>query len=144
MKWSGLLVVLGLAACAGVRTYPNDGAKNIVVRSALDSKVRAAVHLHQVDAKCHTEYQGSVAIDAPAVVVGVPAERLSYVVVTFDSSSFGWGSRTTSVVTLIEPRKGYSYDLLLTYRDSIYNVALGEIDAKGARREIPRRGLRCS
>jgi hypothetical protein len=52
------------------------------------------------------------------------------------------GSRSTSVGTLIQPRTGYEYELAVSYKQDIYNVALREIDRrKGVSRELPRRPM---
>jgi hypothetical protein len=145
MNWraAGLLLALGITACAGAKIYPNDAAKNLFVRSELDTKVRASLDVHQVDANCNTGHQGRVTLDQPTVAVGLPAERFSYLVVTFDSSSFFTGSSTASVDTLLKPRAGYSYELSVTYRDNIYNFSIRETDpSKRASRNIARRDLR--
>src|SRR5262245_19044514 len=125
---SGVLLALGLAACSGAKVYPNDAAKNLFVQSTLESGVRAALDVYQVDAVCRTEYLGRVALDQPSVAVGVPVERSSYLVVTFDTSSFFGGSSKTSAGTLLRPRAGLRYDLRVSYRDRIYDLAVREIE----------------
>ena len=142
LRVAGLVVAAGLlAACSGIKSYPDASPKNLVVRPEL-SKVRAALHIHRVKADCSTEYQGTVQLDRPTVQVGIPPERLSYLVLEFDSSSFLGGRSTTSVGTLLRPRSGYAYEAEARYRDSIYSVVIREIDSRRASsREIPRRDL---
>jgi hypothetical protein len=138
MRAALLLVFPALAACSGLTTYPTDAGGNLAVRTHMDSSVRAALHIHRVDAKCQTRYAGTVALDAPSVSLSLPAGQPSYVVVAFDTSSFLGGRRSTSAGTFFTPRPGSRYELNARYRDDIYDVALVETDARG-RRTLPRR-----
>lgn len=139
---AAVLLALGIAACAGLKTYSNGAPKNVVVRTETDAKVRALLHVHEVDAKCQTEYRGTVALDRASTDIGIPPERFSYLVVTFDTSSFLSGSSTASVGTLLRPRAGYAYDVTVTYHQNIYNVAIRETDARrGSSRDIARRDV---
>ena len=141
MKRCAVVLAVLAAGCSGLKTYPNEAPRNLRVATQLDRGVRSALHVHEVSGPCATRYEGTVALDQPAVEVGVPAERASYVVVSFDTSSFLGGSRGTSVGTVITPRAGYRYELAVRYRHDMYDVALREVDRKGASRELPRRGL---
>ena len=135
------LATIALAACSGLKTYPNDAPKNVHVATQTDRGVRAALHVHQLKGECSTRYEGTLALDRPALDIGVPAGQASYLVVSFDTSSFMAGSRSTSVGTLLTPRAGYEYELAVRYKQDIYDVALREIDRKGVRRELVRRPL---
>jgi hypothetical protein len=141
---AGVLASGLLAACSGVRPYPEVSPGNLVVRTEL-SGARAALHVRRVNADCSGEYEGTVALDRSPVSVGLPAGRPSYLVFSFDTSSFFSGSRSTSVGTLIEPRAGYRYDATVTYRDGLYNVTLRETDLRRrTSRELPlRTNSRC-
>ncbi|HET7764323.1 MAG TPA: hypothetical protein VFK92_04465 [Burkholderiales bacterium] len=137
---AGASAALVLAACSGLKSYPSDFPANLVVRSELD-KARGSLHVHQVDASCRTDYRGTVALDQPSVAVGIPPDRLAYIVATFDTSSFFGGSSATSVGTLLRPRTGYRYELRLKYRDNIYDFAMSEAGPGKASRPIARRDL---
>ena len=139
MRAAALLLALA-AGCSGLKTYPTDPGGNLAVRSQMDRGVRAALHVHRVDAQCDTGYAGTVQLDRPSVALGLAPGRRSYLVVTFDTSSFLGGSRSTSAGTLLEPRTGSRYELAVRYHDSIYDVALYETDGRG-RRALPRRDL---
>ena len=137
-----------LAGCSGIKTYPNDLPKNLHVRTeaasgSAFSSLRVALHIHQVDAACRTEYQGTVQLDAPAIDVGLPSGRMSYLIFTFSGSSFlGGSSSSTRHETLLQPRAGYAYDARVRYKEGIYHVELRETGARGAAgREIERRTL---
>jgi hypothetical protein len=134
--------LLALAAgCSGIKTYPESGPRNVLVRTDV-SKVEAALDIHDVGLDCHTTYRGTVRLDEAAISVGIPADRLSYLRFNFASSSFLRGSSSSSVGSLLKPRPGYSYEVRVSYRDDIYSVAIRETDPrKSSRRELPLRGL---
>ena len=92
---AALLLLALVAACSGLRTYPTGPGGNLAVRSQMDDDVRASLHIHRVDAHCRTEYVGTVELDRAALLLGLPPEQTSYLVVTFDTSSFLGGSRST-------------------------------------------------
>ena len=143
---TALFVAGLLAGCSGIKTYPDTRPKNLRVHTAVSS-VRAALDVHRVGTSCETEYQGTVPLDSSSVEIGLPAERLSYVVFRFSSSSFLTGSsRSVRYDTLLTPRAGYNYDVTVSYVDRMYNVAIREIDSrKSSSREIERRSLKaCS
>lgn len=131
-----------LAACSlSVKTYPDTLPKNVQVRTDTSSNVRAAVHIHRVDAKCLTEYEGTLELDRPAVELGVPAGRTSVLAVTFSTASLLSGSSTsTRYATLLTPRTGHRYDVEVRYRENMYGVTIREIDPRrSSSREIARR-----
>lgn len=143
-----LLAVSLLAGCSGIRPYPDTADKNMLIRTetksgSIFSKVRAAVHIYRVDANCQIEYEGTVKLDQPSVPVGIPANRPSYLVFDFSSSSFLANSRSTiSYETLFKPRAGHSYDAKVSYKDDIYNVEIRETNSrKSSGRVIDRQDL---
>ena len=138
---AGLACAIALAllgGCAGGRKpYPNDlPEKNVSVQPTL-SGVRAALHIHGVDAQCRTEYLGTLDLDRAQVPLGLPADRWSYLVFDFSSSSWLRGSHRMTQETLLRPRAGHRYEIEAAYRNDIYNVALRERASKGAARELP-------
>jgi hypothetical protein len=136
-----LLVVLS-AGCSGLKTYPSGPGGNLAVRTQMEGNVRAALHVHRVDAQCRTEYQGTVQLDRPSVVLNLPAGQPSYLVVEFDTSSFLGGNRSTAAGMLLNARPGNGYELAVRYRDSIYDVALSETDPRARQQHaLPRRDL---
>jgi hypothetical protein len=104
--------------------------------------VKAQLHIHSVKADCSTEYRGSVALDQPTLELAIPASGFTYLIVSFDTSSFFGGARSSSVGTLLKawPRQGY--ELAVSYKDDVYNVAVREASQRGRPgRELPRRDL---
>jgi hypothetical protein len=138
-----------LAGCFGVKTYQNTPDNNLHVHTATDSgsifsSVRAAVDIHRVTTDCTTDYEGTVQLNRPTIDIGVPLNRWSRLVFVFDSFSF-WANRsgTMTYETLLKPRSGYHYQVVVTYKDDIYNVAVRETHpSSSVSREIERRDLR--
>ncbi|MGH8648183.1 MAG: hypothetical protein ACREUP_02590 [Burkholderiales bacterium] len=137
-----------LAGCSGIKTYPDSSPRNLFVKTEARSgsafaSVRVAVHIHQVDASCRTEYLGTVQLNEPTVEIGIPPGRQSYLVFNFYSSSFlGGSSGSINYETLLQPRAGYTYDASARYVDGLYHVVIRESRARGsAGREIGRAGL---
>ena len=130
-----------LAACASGKHYPDSVApKNLSIKTS--SSARAALGVHGVGPQCHTEYLGTVTLDKSSAEIGLPAERWSYLVFDFATSSFLGGRRTnTTFETLLKPRAGYRYEASVTYRDDIYNVVIREQSPRGAWREVAMRDL---
>jgi hypothetical protein len=143
MRGAVVALVAGfcVAACGGTKPYRSDGAQNLAVKTEVDSGVRATLHVHAVGASCQAEYQGSVALSQPSLMVAIAPERVTYLDVTFDSSSLLAGSRSMNAGTLLRPRAGYRYEIAVSYRKSLYQVAIRETDAGGRTRELPRREL---
>ena len=128
-----------LTACSGIKTYPDVRPRNLRIHGeassgSIFSTVRASVHIHGVDAKCHSEYLGTVRVEERPAEVGIPAGRTSLLAVTFYSSSIlSYSNSSTRYETLLTPRPGYSYDMKISYAEDIYNVVLREIDPRGSR-----------
>ena len=135
-----VLLLAAAAGCSGLKTYPTEPGGNLAVRSQMDAGVKGALHVHRVKANCETEYVGTVPLDRPTLALALPTGQRTYLVVTFDTSSFLGGSRSTSAGALLTPRAGSRYDLAVRYHDSIYDVALSESDARG-RRTLTRQDL---
>jgi hypothetical protein len=127
---AALLAAVALYGCAGVRPYPNTLEKNLRIRTEADSgsifsSMATAVDIYDVTADCRTEYLGTVDLDSPTVKVGIPPDRLSYLVFVFSRSSFLGSSRSTiSHETLLDAHAGSSYDIDVSYAKDIYNVAI--------------------
>jgi hypothetical protein len=128
-------LVLLVAGCSGLKTYPSDPSGNLQARAMLDSGVKAMLHVHRVDPRCQTEYAGSVALGAQPVTLAVPSP--AYLVVSFDTSSFLGGQRGTSTGALLRPRAGERYQLGASYRNDLYELVIRT--ASG--REVPLQDL---
>jgi hypothetical protein len=133
------LVAALLAACSGIKTYPDVQPRNLKIHGeassgSVFSTVRASVHIHRIDAKCQSDYLGTVRVEERTADVGIPAGRTSLLAVTFFSSSIlSYSNSSTRYETLLTPRPGYSYDMKISYAEDIYSVMLREIDPRGSR-----------
>ena len=136
------LILLGAvlaAGCGGAFRYADIGEKNLVIRTETSSdsafiSVKAVLGVHAVDAQCKLTYEGYVELDRPLVQVGIPAERLTYLVFEFASSSFLGGTRgSISQETLLRPRSGATYDVKVAYKNELYEVAIRETPPRGGR-----------
>lgn len=149
--WRSGLALLSLAfvvACAGTysrrraRPYLSNAAKNVTVRTEVERGVRATLYVYSVDATCNTEYLGSLSLDRSLVELSIPEGALTYLEVSFDTSSFMAGSRISSIGSLLKPRAGDNYELTVSYQEDIYNFVLRDTGSRGgAGHELPRRDL---
>lgn len=137
-----------MLGCSGIRPYPNTLEKNVQIRTetrsgSILSSTRANVGIYRVDAQCRVEFEGAIDLDTPVVLVGLPADRLNYLVFGFFSSSFLANARSSiSQETLLRTRPGHSYRVDVSYRDSIYHVMVREDGPRtGSGREIELRRL---
>jgi hypothetical protein len=145
-----LLICLGmLSACSGIKIYPNDQPKNLVIKTETDSglffsSVKASLDIYDVTSACKLEYIGTVKLDRPTVEVGIEPGRSSYLSFRFTSSGF-WSnsSNNISYETLIKPRRQYQYNSKVRYKNNIYNVKIVEKrSGKSRGKELITRHLR--
>jgi hypothetical protein len=121
-----------LAGCSGLKSYSDTSARNLEVHTRTDSgsflsSTRASLDIFSVDSTCQTTYQGSVTLDKENRAIGLPAERPSYLVFRFESSSFlANSSGATSYETLLTPLSDRHYDVDVRYLDGIYSVTILE------------------
>ena len=82
--------------------YADESAtKNVSIHTATSSKsifsrVHALLDIYSVDTECHAKYAGTVNLDRPSVAIGIAADRWSYLVFDFGSSSFCAGTHATN------------------------------------------------
>jgi hypothetical protein len=136
------LVAAGLlAGCGGAVRYADPGGGNLVIRAQL-SDARAVLGVHAVDAQCKPVYEGTVELEPGVTRVGIPPGRLSYLVFEFATSSF-WAGRRGSITqeTLLRPQPGAVYDVRVSYKDDLYEVAIRETPPRGRPRDIELAGL---
>jgi hypothetical protein len=137
-----------LSGCLGLKPYQNTAEHNLHIHTAVDagswfSSVRAAIDIHRVVSDCKTVYEGTVQLNRPGLDIGIPPDRLSQLVFVFASYSF-LGNRSSSMTyeTLLKPRSGYQYDVQVTYKDDMYNVAIRETPPNSSvSREIDHKDL---
>lgn len=139
-----LLTTALLAGCASDKRYATLPEQNLVIRTDIQSGVRAVLGVHAVDAKCELAYEGSIPLDQPVVRVGIPSGRPNLLLFRFATSSY-LGARQGSVdrETVLRPRPGATYDVRVTYKNDLYDVVIREIPVPGGQgREVPLAALR--
>lgn len=130
---SALLTSSILMGCSGIKSYPNNLAKNLAITTTTEagsifSSVKASVDIYQINTDCSLDYQGTVKLDKASTSVGVPSDKPSYLVFGFASSSFlASSSGNITYETVLKPRKGYHYLINASYIDDIYNVEIREV-----------------
>ena len=141
-----------MAGCASDRRYASLPEKNLTIRTELHSgsalsSVRAVLGVHTVGAQCELAYEGSVQLDQPVVRLGIPSGQSSLLLFRFANSSFLGGKQgSIDRETLLRPRAGATYDVLVTYKNDLYDVVIRETLAPaGQGRDVPLAALRgCS
>jgi hypothetical protein len=143
-----LLLAGALVGCAGTQPYVSSSESNLHIKTVADSgswmsSVQTAVHIHSVDENCLTSYRGTLQLDDPMVTTGIPSGQRSYLVFSFDSSSFLANSRSSITYgTLLTPRPGRDYDVAVEYLDDTYNATIQEVDREtNQQREVIYRPL---
>jgi hypothetical protein len=135
----GALALAVAAGCGSTKHYADLPEKNLQINASLSGS-KAVMGVHRLDAQCRTEYEGVVELDRPRVDVGLPAGRASLLVFEFYGSSFLSGSHSIKQEARLVPRPGYRYEARVSYKDSLYDVELREIDPRsGAGRELDSR-----
>ena len=142
-----VIVFAGLATgCSNnVKPYNSTAPENLYIRAKTDSDVKAAIHIYAVDKACNLTYQGTVDVENNIKKAGIPIGKPSYLVISFSKSSFWSGqSSNMSQETLLEAKKGYRYEINLSYVDAIYDIELKRIHRKtGNFRAMELEGLAC-
>jgi len=138
------MVLAQLAGCAGRVPYGDESvSKNVSIHAATSSmsifsSVHAMLDIYGVDPQCRLKYAGTVQLDGPSGAIGIAADRWSYLVFDFLSSSFVAGRHGhMSYELFFKPQADHRYDIEVTYRDDIYHVVLAERQPDGSLREEP-------
>jgi hypothetical protein len=143
-----LVLLVALAGCSGLKTYPNDSEKNLTVRTTLSGSlftgVKAYLHVYDPKDDCTIKYVGSVTLHNGASEVGIPVNRpvcLDFVFHVTQIFSPEAHLHNRAIVTL---RPGVRYVALLRYVDHVYSVSIRELGSPGKPgREVPLRQNKC-
>ena len=142
------MVLAQLAGCAGRVPYSDESAtKNVSIRTATGSEhifssVHAMLDIYGVDSQCRLKYAGTVKLERPSAAIGIAADRWSYLVFDFRSSSFLAGRQADmSYELFFKPQTDHRYEVEVTYRDEIYQVLLRDRQPDGSLTEIPNLGV---
>lgn len=124
-----------LAGCSGIKPYPGTTDNNLHLRTVADtgslfSSVRAALDIYHVGTDCSVHYEGTVQLNHPTMDVGIPPNRWTQLVFVFASSSF-WRNRSGTITydTLLKPKAGSDYGVIVSYKNDMYHVVIKETSA---------------
>lgn len=129
-----LLLAGALAGCAGTRPYVSSSEDNLRFTTLAESgswlsSVQASVHIHSVDENCQTNFEGTIRLGDNSIATGIPVDRPSYLVFSFESSSF-MANRSSSInyKTMLTPRRDHDYDIAVKYVDDTYDATIREVN----------------
>ncbi len=134
------LGALLLSGCSNLKAYPQQENQNITISSATDSgsffsSVHTEVDIYTLDEKCNRQYEGTLYPTAQTLVSGIDIGKRTLISFVFAKSSFfGNSSSSTNYPLYLKARKGYTYEFIASYKDSIYNVELFEINKSNKKR----------
>lgn len=145
------IVLLGLAiltGCSSTKIYTSSQSKNVFITTTKNSgstfsSIEILLDVYDINRACEIKYLGSIALTDNNTKVGLPVNKNSLLSFRFEGSSFlGGSSSSTSLDTLLKPRKGYQYDIHARYVNGIYNVDIHEFyNKRSKKRQIDTREL---
>jgi hypothetical protein len=135
-----MLLAGAVAGCAGPRPYVSSSENNLRFTTVAESgswlsSVQASVHIHSVDENCQTSFEGTIPLGGSPIATGIPVGQPSYLVFSFDSSSF-MANRSSSITykTMLTPRRDHDYDIAVEYVEDTYNATIQEVNRRNSRR----------
>jgi len=146
-----LAALLGLLALAGCSTpdkvYQSTPEKNLRIagKTLGDSFAqvnRMYLYVYEVDRQCKLDYLGHVALDKPALEVGLPTGKLLMLTAEFASGGrFDRSGVRNSYSYALELRPGYDYAAEIVHTEQFHKFALSEARRGGTMRALQRQGL---
>jgi len=130
-----LLMALSLGGCSGLKTYPNAMEKNALVhvqsnRTGLLSRFGVALDLYTVDARCGSQYLGTLELDQETVQLGLPLEQKVLLAYVFSHDAMLGTSGTAVIEMMVTPHRGEHYEFNVSYLKEGYS-ATGQVFAPG-------------
>ncbi|WP_019140232.1 hypothetical protein [Noviherbaspirillum massiliense] len=126
------MLIVSLAGCSGIPTYPDTAPRNLTVRTQVDSgskmtNIWADLDIHRVTSECTPEHIGRIELEPGVAQVGVTTGELRYLEFIFARKRFlSSSSSTIRYGTLFIARPGFVYDVQASYDKGIYNVVMRE------------------
>ncbi len=143
-----LLAALAAGGCATAdKVYQSGGENNLRItgKTLGDSFAqvnRIYLYVYEVSQKCKLDYLGHVALDKPALEVGLPTGKLLVLTAEFASSGrFDRSGLRNQYSYAIELRPGYDYAAEIVHTEQFHKFALSEGRRGGSMRPLERRKL---
>jgi hypothetical protein len=147
----GLLAALPLLLAGGCSTpdkvYESTPEKNLRIagKTLGDSFAqvnRMYLYVYEVNRQCKLDYLGHVALDKPALEVGLPTGKPLMLTAEFASGGrFDRSGVRNSYSYALELRPGYDYAAEIVHTAQFHKFALSEARRGGPMRALERRGL---
>ncbi len=100
-----LSLLVAVAGCSNLKTYPNTADKNLQVQTKLSGSfltgVEAFLHIHRLKDSCSGDYLGTVELKNGLTQVGIAPGQPTYLAFAFNTSArLGGSFGTTSYTTI--------------------------------------------
>lgn len=135
---SSLLIGCATSSKRYISTY----SKNVTINLKMDknngvfSSTKAYLGVNDLIKGCNTEYKGEIELIKGKNKLGLAPERLTYLIVEIlQKNSFPNRTRTLQQSTLIKPKKGRRYEVIVNYVDNMFDFRLYEI-RKSKRKQL--------
>lgn len=132
-----------LISCAtSSKRYLNTYSKNVTIDVKIDKKngafssTKAYLGVNDLIKGCKTEYQGEIELIKGKNKLGLAPGKLTYLIVEIlQKNSFPNTTSTFQQGTLIKPKKGRRYEVIVNYVDNMFDFRLYEI-RKSKRKQL--------
>ncbi len=125
-----LILIMGIGSGCGVKKYPNDLEKNMLVRTktsgSLFTSVEAFMKIYDPKDDCKDVFLGQIDLKNGETSVGIAAGRPVYIEVIFRA-----GNGFTHMGGVYKFRPGARYVAEVSYVDRIYNYEIREVGTSG-------------
>ena len=117
--------------------YPNKIDKNVTIELTTDivdgtfSKFEVVAGINDLNMDCATDYKGMIELKAGTNRLGLTPGKLTYLgVEVFQQKSFHSSARSSMQGTLLKPKQGKQYEVIVNYVDDMFDLRLYEIGEK--------------
>lgn len=132
-KLLGYLMLIGLlAGCSSIVHYPNTAPKNVTINMSTDktsglfTSVEFSAGINNLKKDCTIDYKGFVDLKAGQNEIGLKTGVPTFLILEIKQDGFN-SVRTSQQGTLIKPKKGSKYEVVMKYFDSMIDFRLYEI-----------------
>lgn len=135
-------LLLGCSSKPQIKKYPNIYAKNISINVEVDTptgffskKLDVAVGVNDVNKDCSTQYKGRVKLSNGENKLGLKTGKSTFIIIEIVTNSYSSTSSSFKRGTLIRPKKGSTYNIVMNYVDNMFDLRLYEI-RKSKRKQL--------
>ena len=120
-----------LIGCSSTVHYPNSISKNVTInvitdtRSSFFNSVEFSAGVNDLNKDCTTEYKGFINLTTGKNKLGLKTGVSTHFILEIKQDGFT-GTRTFQQSTLIRPKKGSLYEVVVKYIDNMFDFRLYE------------------